>query len=176
LLELHNETGGVIARSRAQFREEQQQRDQEGRRQQQQLQQPPEPVEPEPIASPRYYELAYEELLQKSQFAAAPRGTNLFSYRFSEILASGSIPVVHSDGWALPFSDRVVDWTECALVIPEAQVPETVSILRGIRPDQRCRMRQACYRIYRRYFETPEGTVRGVLEGLGVEGGESDRA
>jgi hypothetical protein len=156
LLDLHNETGGVIVRSRAQFREDQQER------QQQQQQKDPQGES----SSQHYSQLTYEELLQRSQFAAAPRGTNLFSYRFSEALASGSIPVVHSDGWALPFSPAVVDWTECAVVIPERRVPQTPAILRNLPADERCRRRKACYRIYKSYFETPAGTVRGVLEGL----------
>ena len=43
-----------------------------------------------------------QELLIKSVFAAAPRGDSPFSYRFTEILSAGAIPVVHSDGGGKP--------------------------------------------------------------------------
>jgi Exostosin family len=108
----------------------------------------------------------YESLLRHSLFAAAPRGTNLFSYRFAEAIALGAIPVVHSDGWVLPFSDRVVDWSECAVIIPERRLHDTPRILRAISDERRCQMRKACVNIYQRYMSSPSGTVQGILEGL----------
>jgi Exostosin family len=108
----------------------------------------------------------YESLLRHSLFAAAPRGTNLFSYRFAEALALGAIPVVHSDGWVLPFTDRVVDWSECAVIIPERRLQDTPRILQAISDERRCQMRKACVDMYQRYMSSPSGTVQGILEGL----------
>lgn len=111
-------------------------------------------------------ENAYTTMLQKSVFAAAPRGTNLFSYRFTEVLASGAIPVVHSDGWVLPFRRDLLDWNACALIIPESRVNETVDILRRIPLEDRCERRQRCWDIYQRYISTPSGTIQGVIQSL----------
>jgi Exostosin family len=105
-------------------------------------------------------------LLTHAVFAAAPRGHNLFSYRFSEVLSAGSIPVIHSDNWVLPFRKELVDWSECAVVINEADVNRTMDILRQISKERRCNMRQRCYEIYQRYMKTPSGTIDGILQGL----------
>jgi Exostosin family len=41
----------------------------------------------------------FDSIVRTSKFAAAPRGDCMFSYRFTEVLSAGAIPVVHSDGW-----------------------------------------------------------------------------
>jgi Exostosin family len=105
-------------------------------------------------------------LLTHALFAAAPRGHNLFSYRFAEVLSAGSIPVVHSDHWVLPFRTELVDWTDCAVIIPESDVNRTIDILRRIPEEKRCQMRQRCYEIYQRYMATAAGTIDGILQGL----------
>jgi hypothetical protein len=59
----------------------------------------------------RFWNGTFEEMLADSKFGAAPRGDNTFSYRFTEVLSAGAIPVVHADGWVLPFRPELVDWT-----------------------------------------------------------------
>ena len=115
-----------------------------------------------------YYNDTFSSLLQKSAFGATPRGDNLFSYRFTEVLSAGAIPVVHSDGWVLPFHSKLVDWSRCAVVVPELQYNQTLDILHLISRDQRCRMRQYCYEIYQRYMVNPEANMAGILESLGA--------
>lgn len=118
----------------------------------------------------QYQNMSYTDMLKQSQFAATPRGDNLFSYRFTEVLAAGAIPVVHSDGWVLPFRSELVNWTDCLLRIPEAQVNDTISILNRITPEKRCQMRKRCYGIYERYMATPQGNINGIIEGLELVG------
>jgi Exostosin family len=110
--------------------------------------------------------VTFPDLLRGSVFAGAPAGDNLFSYRFAEVLTAGAIPVVHSDGWVLPFRHELVDWSECLLHLPESSIPDTIAILNNITAEQRCRMRQRCLEIYNEYMSTGEGTIRGILEGL----------
>jgi hypothetical protein len=112
------------------------------------------------------FPVAFTDLLKRSVFSAAPRGDNLFSYRFAEVLAAGAIPVVHSDGWVLPFRSELVNWTECLLHLPQSTVNDTVRILRSIASEQRCRMRRRCREIYETYMASPEGTIQGILHGL----------
>lgn len=106
------------------------------------------------------------EMLKRAVFAAAQRGHNRFTYRFTEVLAAGAIPVVLSDGWVLPFRPELVNWTECAVMILVASVNDTVGILRLIGPADRCRRRKRCYEIYRSYMASPAGTIDGILQGL----------
>lgn len=47
----------------------------------------------------------YTDLMVNTRFALVPRGDVEFSYRFTEAVCSGSIPVLVADGWVPPFSD-----------------------------------------------------------------------
>ena len=110
---------------------------------------------------------SYPQFMARAVFALAARGDNKFSYRFSEVLSAGTIPVVHADDWVWPFRPELVNWTECAVILPEKDAGRTtLAYLDTISLEQRCRMRQACYRIYKDYVETPVGTVNGLVQGL----------
>jgi len=115
-----------------------------------------------------FFNGSFEEFLTHSKFAATPRGDNKFSYRFTEVLSAGTIPVVHADGWILPFRKELVDWSECAVVIPEGEVSETLNILAKIDDEQRCKMRQKCYEVYQKYMKDSEGVLSGIVEGLEI--------
>lgn len=91
-------------------------------------------------------------------------GDNLFSYRFSEVMACGSIPVVYADGWVFPFGKDLINWTDVAVIINEDDILKTISILSQISEEQRCRMRQKVVEIYRKYIETGRGTIMGIIE------------
>jgi hypothetical protein len=114
---------------------------------------------------------SFEDLMAGSKFAASPRGDNRFSYRFTEILSAGAIPVVHSDGWVLPFRKELVDWKECAVHIPEKHVNRTLEILSQIDDKKRCQMRKRCYEIYQKYMRTADGTIAGIVEGMELASG-----
>lgn len=107
----------------------------------------------------------YTKVMKDSLFSATPRGDCHFSYRFTEVMSSGAIPVIHADGWVLPFRRDLIDWgEECAIVIPEAKVFDTVNILKKITPEERCRRRKRCYEIYTKYLANAEGQIAGVVE------------
>ena len=106
----------------------------------------------------------YKDMLANSIFAAAPRGDNLFSYRFAEALSAGAIPVIYADNWVLPFTDAVVNWTDIAVIIPEIKVNETISILRNISMDQICKMQQRAYEVFHNYMQSHDGLLNGILE------------
>ena len=109
---------------------------------------------------------SYTTLLSQSEFAGVPRGDNLFSYRFTEVLSGGCIPVVYSDGWMLPFSKQLIDWHSVAVIIPERDASRTLNYLRKLTKEDRCRMRRKGYEFYRRYLATPQGVIAGIVDSL----------
>ena len=77
--------------------------------------------------------------------------------------------MVHADNWALPFSNKLIDWSKCVVVIPEAQVNETISILSGISDEERCAMRKCVLNTYQKYMSSPEATIDGIITSLEPE-------
>ena len=71
---------------------------------------------------------------------------------------------MYADDWLLPFGKDLIDWTDAAVVIPEADTLDTVKILSKISAEQRCRMRQKVYEVYRKYMETGRGVIQGIIE------------
>eukprot|EP00798_Chlamydomonas_sp_ICE-L_P006830 gene6830-30803_t len=49
----------------------------------------------------------YTELMANSAFTAVVAGDVEFSYRFTEAVRSGAVPVLISDGWVPPFNDTI---------------------------------------------------------------------
>lgn len=108
------------------------------------------------------YHLTYSDLLKQSEFAAVPRGDNLYSYRFTEVLAAGAIPVLLGNPeWVLPFRPELVDWSQCLVRIEN--VSQVVSVLRSL---ETCQRRQYCYSIYQKYMAGPRQVIDGIWKGL----------
>lgn len=105
----------------------------------------------------------YELLLQNSTFCLVPRGRRLGSFRFLEALQAGCIPVLLSNGWALPFA-QVINWNKAAIWADERllfQVPETV---RSIPATKVFALRQQTQILWERYFSSIEKIVFTTLE------------
>jgi hypothetical protein len=108
----------------------------------------------------------FQDWALSSLFSAAPRGDNLFSYRFTEVMSCGSIPVVYSDFWGYPFATELINWTSVAVIIPENSVNQTIDILRKISLKDRCVRRQRILEIYEKYFRTGEAIIQGILDSI----------
>ena len=109
---------------------------------------------------------AYTTLMGQSRFAGVPRGDNLFSYRFTEALSGGCIPVVYADGWVLPFSESLIDWKDIAIIVPERDAARTLEYLNNTTLEKELEMRKRGYDFYKRYMATPEGVIAGIVESL----------
>lgn len=96
----------------------------------------------------------YKGIMADSTFAGSPRGDLLFSYRFSEILSAGTIPVVYADGWLPPYNSHVVDWEKCAVFIPESDYDKTAEILRAIPEDKQCEMQKCVLNAWDKFVST----------------------
>jgi len=116
-------------------------------------------------------ELSFTDVLRHTKFALTPRGDNKFSYRFSEVLSAGAIPVYHGDNYVLPFRPELFDWNKCAILLPEKDAGEVAmdyienKLLQD--PETMCSMRKYCYfEIYKKYIETGEKIIDGLVKGL----------
>lgn len=107
-----------------------------------------------------------QSLALNSAFGAAPRGDNLFSYRFTEQLSCGAIPVIYADGWVLPFR---LEWSEAAVIIPEHNASHSVEILKAISKEKRCQMRRKGLEFFEKYMKDAKGTIQGVVDRLELQ-------
>jgi len=112
--------------------------------------------------------MSYPEFMKRTSFGLAPRGDDKFSYRFTEVLSAGTIPVYHADDFVFPFRPEVVDWNKCAVLLPEKDGGKpALEILNAISIETRCEMRNYCYfGIYKKYVETGVGIIDGLVRGL----------
>ncbi len=73
----------------------------------------------------------FTHLMQNSTFALVPRGDSTTSYRLTEALSFGTIPVIIADGGVLPF-DRTVPWPDFSIQIAGDNITHIPGILRSI--------------------------------------------
>ena len=106
----------------------------------------------------------YYQLMIKSQFCPVPRGDNIFSVRFSEVMSSGCIPIIYADGWVLPYTRAVIDWNDVALIIPQGNVHHTMDYIEQMTPSEICRRRLLVYDFFHKYIKTGEGRVNAVMK------------
>lgn len=89
--------------------------------------------------------------LMNSTFGLIPAGRGPSSYRLLEVLSAGSIPVVISDNFVLPF-DSLIEWRRCLFVFPTSQTQRTVPTLRSLNKEEIESRQDYCRFIYREFF------------------------
>jgi hypothetical protein len=62
--------------------------------------------------------ITYHDLMARSVFTLCPAGYGRWSFRFIEALLNGSIPILVSDEYVLPFGDKI-DWSKYCYVVEE---------------------------------------------------------
>ncbi len=68
-------------------------------------------------------------MFQRSIFTLCPAGFGRWTFRWIESLLHGSIPVILSDGYILPF-EKSIDWREYLVVFPEKELAALPTFLR----------------------------------------------
>mmetsp|Transcript_22328 Transcript_22328/g.31246 ORF Transcript_22328/g.31246 Transcript_22328/m.31246 type:complete len:395 (-) Transcript_22328:280-1464(-) len=74
----------------------------------------------------------YGSVMADSKFALAPRGDNHYSYRATEALIFGAIPVRYDDKAAKDFSGTPYDMDNWSVTISENEVDQTLQILNSM--------------------------------------------
>lgn len=70
----------------------------------------------------------YDDLLHESKFVLILRGDQEFSYRFTEAVCSGGVPVLVTDSWVPPFSE-VKPFTSYGIQMLESQIDKLLEVL-----------------------------------------------
>ena len=89
----------------------------------------------------------FDELMTDSTFAFCPGGSQVTSYRFTEVLSVGSIPVITPEIIA-PFAPEL-DWTGCVVRVSQSRIVDLVRILRSIPPEEIQQRQTECRRLFK---------------------------
>jgi len=95
----------------------------------------------------------YKELMENAKFSFVVRGDALYSYRLLEAMSAGTIPIVLSDDWVLPFYEAI-DYSKFAVLIDEAKLEKAEAVLRSMPDKKVCEMRKEAYRVYKAHMQT----------------------
>jgi hypothetical protein len=102
---------------------------------------------------------SFAELLGRSSFVICPRGYGTSTFRLFEALQVGRCAVVLSDEWLPP---PFVDWSSCAIRVPESAVDELPSILREREAEAPALGREA-RAVWERHF-SPERQLQTLID------------
>ncbi|XP_032528733.1 exostosin-1 isoform X1 [Danaus plexippus] len=110
-----------------------------------------------------YDKFDYEQLLANSTFCLVARGRRLGSYRFLEALAAGCVPVLLSNGWRLPFDERI-DWRRAVIWADERLLLQVPELVRSVPPERILALRQQTQLLWEQYFSSIEKIVFTTIE------------
>ena len=107
-------------------------------------------------------EYSYLNLLFKSRFSLLPRGNGwALSYRHIEAMSVGSIPVIISDNYALPFTE-LIDWNSCSIRIKENELDKLLEIVKS-NLDREDELRKNVKIVYDKYFSSTDKIIATSL-------------
>ncbi|CAN6208504.1 unnamed protein product [Urochloa humidicola] len=94
--------------------------------------------------------LDYYSYMRGARFCLCPSGYEVASPRVVEAIHAGCVPVIVSDGYALPFAD-VLRWEAFSVAVPVADIPRLREVLERIPEPEVERMMQGV-RLVKRHF------------------------
>jgi len=104
------------------------------------------------------------DITKRSNFALAPRGYGLSSFRLYEILQLNTIPVYVSDKFWLPFQDEI-NWSEFCVLVHSSAITHLPDILRSISPEQQQIMLAKGKEVWHNFFSL-EKVSENILKRL----------
>lgn len=107
----------------------------------------------------------YMDALLHTQFALCPRGRGIYSYRTTEAVAAGAIPVLLGDDYAYPFSE-IIDWRSFSVILPEASWEMTMEVLRSFTEEEIANMRRNMRIAYEKIFKNEQTLMDTTLDVL----------
>jgi hypothetical protein len=88
----------------------------------------------------------FDDLMLNSTFGFCPGGSHVTSFRFTEVLSAGGIPVILPE--IVPPLVPELDWTGCVVTVSQARIVDLPRILAGM-SEQDIHIRQReCHRLY----------------------------
>eukprot|EP01018_Ginkgo_biloba_P032394 Gb_02632 [translate_table: standard] len=103
--------------------------------------------------------------LMNSTFGLAPAGIQPNSYRFTEILSAGTIPVLIADNYVKPF-DTLIQWHKCLLQFPTTEMRRIVPTLRKMTKEEMEKRQEYCLKVYDEYLKDDEALLKAVIDSL----------
>lgn len=114
-----------------------------------------------PTVSKNEFE-TFINLTLNSIFCLCPRGYGLNSFRLYEAMQLGSIPVIITNNFYLPWKDEL-NWEEFAVLIDNSQIQDLPNILKSYSTDKIKNMREKIKEVYPKYF-TMNGMYQNILK------------
>jgi len=109
-------------------------------------------------------EMDYREMMRRSLFAYVPRGDEHYSFRLTEALAAGAVPIVIDDDFVPPYGmASISSW---AIRIPENNVPSSVGIINSMPSEQICELVRNGTEMWRKARDL-DSMIEAMLEALG---------
>ena len=106
----------------------------------------------------------YERLMFDTVFTLILRGDQPYSYRYTEAVCSGAVPVmVASGGWVPPFSS-LHPFTEYGVLVQEDEMPGLVARLRATTNVEVERLRHAAKQFCMQHLITVHQQVDSMIE------------
>ena len=108
----------------------------------------------------------YRLLMYDTLFALILRGDQPYSYRYTEVVCSGSVPVMlSSDGWVTPFSS-LHPFTDYGILVTDAELPGLVVRLRAMPEVEIERLRYAAKQFCMQHLITPHAQTDSMIEAV----------
>ena len=105
----------------------------------------------------------YPKVLTESTFCLILETLFLGQPVLSDCLMSGSIPVIISDNYVLPFEDKL-NWNSFSIRIWSHSLPELISILKSIPRKQIIEMSEQSFFIWKKYFSSMKAIALTTLQ------------
>ncbi|KAI5071769.1 hypothetical protein GOP47_0014020 [Adiantum capillus-veneris] len=112
----------------------------------------------------RYKQYEFRDLMN-STFGLAPAGRSSSSYRLIETMSAGAIPVLIADNYVKPF-ESLIQWHQCMVQIPTAEVGRILHALRGMSREEVERRQKYCLFVYNEYLKDDATLAASIIKSL----------